>query len=132
MCVRRGGDLSGGDNLPLFSKPARHHCHHTRPTCGLQENWAAGTLYQRRIKPPKAARGHATSYSARIDGIVPSDTKITFLVKHVKLRARYGYGHSTERFPGRWQQGRRTPSKRRKTKSLAQVLLLVRVPLLPV
>ena len=29
-------------------------------------------LYQGRIEPPKAARGHATSYSARIDGIVLS------------------------------------------------------------
>ena len=26
--------------------------------------------------------------------------KITFPVKHVKLRARYGYGRSTECFPG--------------------------------
>ena len=30
---------------------------------------------QGHIEPPKAARGHATSYSARIDGIVLSVTK---------------------------------------------------------
>ena len=30
---------------------------------------------QGHIGPPKAARGHATSYSARIDGIVLSVTK---------------------------------------------------------
>ena len=32
-------------------------------------------LMQGRIEPPKAARGHATSYSACIDGIVLSVTK---------------------------------------------------------
>jgi len=37
-------------------------------------------------------RGHATSYSTRIDGIVLSVTKIMFLVEEVKLRAREGYG----------------------------------------
>jgi len=31
--------------------------------------------YQGCIEPPKAARGHATSYSARTDGIVLSVTK---------------------------------------------------------
>jgi len=31
--------------------------------------------YQGRIEPPKAARGHATSYKARTDGIVLSVTK---------------------------------------------------------
>jgi len=31
---------------------------------------------------------------------------IKFSVKRVKLRARYGYGCSTESFPGRWQPGR--------------------------
>jgi len=31
--------------------------------------------YQGRIEPPKAARGHATSYSARTDGIVLSVTQ---------------------------------------------------------
>ena len=36
-------------------------------------------------------RGHATSYSTRIDGIVLSVTKIMFLVEKVKLLARYGY-----------------------------------------
>ena len=33
------------------------------------------TFQQGRIEPPKAARGHATSYSACIDGIVLSVTK---------------------------------------------------------
>ena len=92
--------------------------------------------YQGHIELPKAARGHATSYySARtcIDGIVLSVTKSNISVKHVKFRARFGYGRSTENIP--WARkmsatdvGTETPSKR----SLAQVLLLVRVALLPV
>ena len=86
------------------------------------------TFVQGRIEPPEAARGHATSYSARIDGIVLSITK-----NNVKLHAQFGYGRSTELPP--WARkmsatdvGTETPSKR----SLAQVLLLVRVALLPV
>ena len=54
-------------------------------------------VYEGCIEPPKAVRGHATSYSARIDGIVLS---VKFLVKHVKLRAQYGYGYSMKLFPG--------------------------------
>ena len=34
-------------------------------------------FYQGRIEPPKAERGHATSYSARIDGIVLSVTVVS-------------------------------------------------------
>jgi len=61
---------------------------------------------QGRIELPKAARGHATSHSALTDGIVLSVNKIVFPVKHVKLHPRYGYGRSTESFPGGWQPGR--------------------------
>ena len=61
--------------------------------------WIPNQYRQGRIEPPEVVRGHTTSYSARIDGIVLSVTKITF---PVKLRARYGYGRSMERFPGRW------------------------------
>ena len=59
--------------------------------------------YQGRIEPPKAARGHATSYSVHRDGIVLSATKNNVPVKHKNLCVRYSYGHSTELFPG---QGR--------------------------
>ena len=38
-----------------------------------------------------AVRGHATSYSTHIDGIVLSVTRIMFLVEKAKLRAREGY-----------------------------------------
>ena len=58
---------------------------------------------QGRIEPLKAVRGHATSYSARTDGIV---LKITFPVKHVK------YGMVTD---VRQNFGIETPAKRRKT-----------------
>ena len=39
---------------------------------------------QGRIELPKAARGHATSYSTHIDGIVLSVAKNNVPVKHVK------------------------------------------------
>ena len=83
------------------------------------------------------ARGHATSYSARTDGIVLSVTKITFPVKHVKWHAQYDYTHSTVIFSQEMAArkmsatafGIEMPSKRSQP---AQVLLLVQVPLLPV
>ena len=54
---------------------------------------------QGRIEPPEAARGHATSYSARIDGIV---LKITFPVEHGMVT-----DVRQNLLPGDiWQQGR--------------------------
>ena len=69
------------------------------------------------------ARGHASSYGARIDGIVLSVTKSTFPVKHVKLCAWYIYGHSTEMVARKMiatDFSTETPSKRRKTISSVQ------------
>ena len=46
--------------------------------------------YQGRIEPPKAARGHATSYSARIDSIMLNVTiKIALPGNHVVVSIRY-------------------------------------------
>ena len=65
-------------------------------------------LYQGRIEPPKAARGHIIIAHV----ITAVLLKITFPVKHVKLRARYGYGRSTELIPGQEDEcGTETPSK---------------------
>ena len=86
------------------------------------------------IEPPKVVRGHATSYSAHIDGIVLSITKITFPVKHMRLHARYGYRRSTERFPGdgsKEDECYRFRYRNEERQSLVQVLLVL-VPLLPV
>ena len=41
---------------------------------GYRDIWMNECL-QKRIEPPKAARGHATSHSPCIDGIVLSVTK---------------------------------------------------------
>jgi len=60
---------------------------------------------------PKAVRGHATSHSTRIDGIV---LKIMFLVKHVKVRAWYVCGHTMEMVARKMSStdfGTETPSK---------------------
>jgi len=85
------------------------------------------------IEPPKAARGHATSYSARIDGIVLSVTKNNVSVREIACTV------WLQTFDGKFSRGMaarkmsatdfgiETPSKR---SELAQVLLLVRVPLL--
>jgi len=79
------------------------------------------------------ARGHASSYGARIDGIVLRVTKTTFPIKHVKLCAQYIYGHSTEMVARKMIAIlKHHQSEERRSllcSQLAQVLLLIWLPL---
>ena len=80
-----GGGGGGGGGTAITSSAGGVHLFNEiahSPACHVCMSRAAGLVKefsieyrQGRIEPPKAARGHATSYSARIDGIVLSVTK---------------------------------------------------------
>ena len=57
--------------VAFISLGASKWCSYYLRVVSIQRNM----VYQGRIKPPKAARGHATSRSLYIDGIVLSVTK---------------------------------------------------------